>query len=79
MTPGSGKKKNNKSVVSTQLIANTLDLTNIKHHCVVNKGSQLPLNLSVCRLGIFFSLDTHSRTRTNTKIWSYFMFALDEQ
>ena len=39
--------RSNKSVVSTQLKANTPDLTNIKHYCVVNPGSQLPLNVTV--------------------------------
>ena len=61
-------------MVSTQLIANTPDLTNIKHYCVVYPGSQLPLNVSVnfdfdstiMPIGIFFSLDTHARPRTST-------------
>ena len=67
MTPEPGQKK-------TKVIANTHDLTNIKHYCVVNPGSQLLLNVSVgfdfestiMPSRYFFSLDTHARTRTST-------------
>ena len=70
-------------VVSTQRIANTPDLTNINHYCVVYPGSQLPLNVSVSfdfeltimpSIGIFFSLDTHARTVAPAHIFQILRF-----
>ena len=70
-------------MVSTQLIANTPDLTNIKHYCVVYPGSQLPLNVSVSfdfestimpSIGIFGG--THMHARTPAHISKYFDFVI---